>query len=50
MSKLKPRTFGDRLDVSVSHTQISITEALKQAEKRLIDHTVIDVPSRAIEG
>jgi hypothetical protein len=50
MSKLKPRTFGDRLDVSVSHTQISITEALKQAEKRLIDHTVIDVTSRAIEG
>jgi hypothetical protein len=50
MSKLKPRNFGDRLNVSVSHTQISITEALKQAEKRLIDHTVIDVTSRAIEG
>ena len=50
LSKLKPRTFGDRLDVSVTHTQISITEALKQAEARLIDQDVTDVPSRAIEG
>jgi len=50
MSKLKPRTFGDRLDVSVTHTQISITEALKQAEARLINLDVTDVPSRAIEG
>ena len=50
MSKLKPRTFGDRLDVSVIHTQISITEALKQAEARLIDMDVTDAPSRAIEG
>jgi len=50
MSKLKPRTFGDRLDVSVTHTQISITEALKQAEARLIDLDVTDAPSRAIEG
>jgi hypothetical protein len=49
MSKLKPRTFGDRLDVSVSHTQISITEALKQAEKRLIVLDVTDAPARAIE-
>jgi hypothetical protein len=50
MSKLKPRTYGDRLDVSVTHTQISITEALKQAEARLIDAGVVDMPSRAIEG
>ena len=50
MSKLKPRTYGERLDVSVTHTQISITEALKQAEARLIDVGMIDIPSRAIEG
>lgn len=50
LSKLKPRTFGDRLDVSVTHTQISITEALRQAEARLIDLDVTDIPSRAIEG
>ena len=50
MSKLKPRTFGDRLDVSVTHTQISITEALKQAEARLINLDIVDIPSRAIEG
>lgn len=47
MSKLKPRTFGDRLDVSVTHTQISITEALKQAEARLIEYDFVDIPSRA---
>ena len=50
LSKLRPRTFGDRLDVSVSHTQISITKALEQAEARLIDQDVTDVPSRTIEG
>ena len=50
MSKLKPRTYGERLDVSVTHTQISITKALEQAEARLIERDVVDVPSRAIEG
>lgn len=49
MSKLKPRKYGERLDVSVTNTHISITEALKQAETRLIDHAVIDLPSRAID-
>ena len=51
MSKLKPRTYGERLDVSVTNTHISITEALKQAETRLIDvGAVVEVPSRAIRG
>ena len=49
MSKLKPRTFGDRLDVSVTHTQISITQALIDAEARLINLDAVDVPSRAID-
>jgi hypothetical protein len=34
-SKLRPRAYGDRLDVSVTNTQISITEALELAEARL---------------
>lgn len=50
MSKLKPRTYGERLDVSVTNTHISITDALKQAETRLIDVGVADLASRAIEG
>ena len=50
MSKLKPRTYGERLDVSVTNTHISITQALKDAEQRLIDMEVTDMPSRAMEG
>jgi hypothetical protein len=50
MSKLKPRKYGERLDVSVTNTHISITDALKQAEARLITLDVVDVPSRTIEG
>ena len=37
-SKLKPKTYGERLDVSVSHEQISITKALIEANKRV--HTI----------
>jgi hypothetical protein len=39
-SKLRPRVYGDRLDVSVSHSQISITGALEAANRRV--STVID--------
>jgi hypothetical protein len=35
-SKLKPKTYGERLDVSVSHEQISITKALADASKRVL--------------
>ena len=34
-SKLRPRVYGERLDVSVTNTQISITQALEIAEKRV---------------
>jgi len=34
---LKSKTYGERLDVSVKETCISITAALKAAESRLID-------------
>ena len=36
-AKLAPRQWGERLDVSVTETRISITAALKAAETRLID-------------
>jgi hypothetical protein len=37
-SKLRPKQWGDRIDVAVTHTQISITQALESAEARLIDN------------
>ena len=47
LSKLAPRIYGDKLDVSVSDTRISISGALAAAQARLID--VIDVtPSHAL--
>lgn len=37
-SKLRPKVWGDKVDVSITHTQISITQALESAEGRLIDN------------
>ena len=34
-SKLRPRIYGERLDVSVTNTQISIIQALELAEARV---------------
>jgi len=34
--KLKPRQYGDRVDVEVKHTSISITAALAEAECRVL--------------
>ena len=34
-SKLRPRAYGDRLDVSVTDMRISITQALEHAQKRV---------------
>jgi hypothetical protein len=48
-ARVHAAAYSDHLSVSVTHAQISITEALKQAEARLIEHEVEDVPSRAIE-
>lgn len=44
LSKLAPKIYGDRLDVSVSDTRISISGALAAAQARLID--VVDVTPR----
>ena len=43
-AKLRPKQWGDKIDVSVTHTQISITTALKDAEARLLnDVTDIEI-------
>jgi hypothetical protein len=47
-SKLAPKVYGDRLDVSVSDSRISITGALAAAQSRLVD--VIDVVPRISAG
>ena len=44
LSKLAPKIYGDRLDVQVSDTRISISGALQAAQARLVD--VIDVTPR----
>ena len=43
-SKLAPKVYGDRLDVSVTDNRISITGALQAAQSRLVD--VIDAVPR----
>jgi hypothetical protein len=43
-SKLFPRQWGDRVELSVDVTrQISITAALEQANLRLLGHSAVDV-------
>jgi hypothetical protein len=42
LSKLAPNKYGDRLDVSVTDSRISITGALAAAQSRLVD--IVDVP------
>ena len=49
-SRLRPRVWGERMEVSVSHTQISITQALKEAEARLIDADQYEDVLLAING
>ncbi len=36
-SKLKPKTYGERMDLSVKHEQISILNALENAKRRVVD-------------
>ena len=46
LSKLAPQKYGDRLDVSVSDSRISIIGALQAAQSRLLD--VVDVTPLAL--
>jgi hypothetical protein len=42
-AKLRPKSWGEKIDVSVTHTQISITTALREAEDRLKDRLIDNV-------
>jgi hypothetical protein len=44
-AKLRPKMWGEKIDVSVTHTQISITQALQQAESRLLDNVTDITPN-----
>ena len=48
-AKLRPKAWGERIDVAVTHTQISITSALKEAEARLIDNVTDITPNEPKE-
>lgn len=45
--KFNPRIYGDRMDVSLTSTQISISAALSEANKRISNVIEGDVISRA---
>ena len=40
--KLKPRQYGDRIDLEVRHTSISITAALAEAEQRVVEGRIVE--------
>jgi hypothetical protein len=46
-SKLKPKAYGERLDVTVAPAQISITAALEEANRRVLDCIEMEEASRA---
>ena len=46
-SKLKPKAYGERLDVTVAPAQISITAALEEANRRVLDCIDMEDCSRA---
>ena len=43
-SKLKPKTYGDRIDVAVTDNRISVMNALKEAKQRVLkdESNVVD--------
>ena len=43
-SKLKPKVYGDRIDVAVTDNRISVMDALKEAKQRVLrdDNNVVD--------
>ena len=49
-AKLRPKAWGEKIDVSVTHTQISITAALKEAEARLIDNVTDITPNEPLNN
>jgi hypothetical protein len=49
-SKLYPRVYGERLDVTTTETRISITAALAEAEQRIIAGELLDQSERRHGG
>jgi len=47
-SKLKPKVYGDRIDVAVTDNRISVMDALKEAKQRVLkdDSSVVDVEAK----
>lgn len=50
-AKLQPKRYGDRIDVAVTDTRISVMDALTQAKQRVLQDSsdVVDVESRDVE-
>jgi hypothetical protein len=51
-SKLKPKMYGDRIDVAVTDTRISVMDALKEAKQRVLrdDSNVVDVEAKQVNS
>jgi hypothetical protein len=47
-AKLKPKRYGDRLEMEVTDNRISITDALNEAKARVLTPLVVDVASREV--
>jgi hypothetical protein len=49
-AKLQPKRYGDRIDVAVTDTRISVMDALAQAKQRVLQDNsdVVDVESRDV--
>ena len=49
-AKLQPKKYGDRIDVAVTDTRISVMDALAQAKQRVLNDNsdVVDVESRDV--
>lgn len=51
-AKLKPKVYGDRIDVSVTDTRISVSDALKEAKQRVLtdESSIVDVAVKEMVG
>jgi len=51
-AKLKPKVYGDRIDVSVTDTRIRVTDALKEAKQRVLndESNIVDVAVKEMVG
>ena len=51
-SKLYAKRYGDRIDVAVTDTRISVMDALKEAKQRVLqdDSNVVDVETKQLDS